>query len=365
MVRLIVLLLVVLAATATIPTAAGAAVDAPAATTPYATATDHVALPSNAHDSAPGGDRPARVRPRQATGWLSDVTVTAAPTVAHQPASWTVEATVTRDSNVTRVDLAFPNDSAVEDVSPEAVRLGYTPPVNATFVMLGHLANVSTPSDDVLRLTVPDGVALEDGSRLTVHVDGVRVPSESANVSLDVSTPDGRATGSDRVEPAPVPHLQFYRSFPEPGVHLRFGLPAGVSMFAVVMHDGDVVGVEHLAYDYAMTADGQPIDVQGVSGEVDLTVRGYYDVNGDGVFDPDVDRPYVGPDGEPIGETATVDLGGTTRAKGTSTTASEISTETTTSVATDATPTQQVETPGFGIGAALAALACLGLLGRG
>lgn len=290
-------------------------------------------------------------------GIITDASVDAAPPVAYQPATWTAEATVTGDTNVTRIDLDLRDAGSVDDVSAEDVRVAYAPPSNATLVLVGHPETVSVHDDGVLRLAFPDGIALSNGSRLTVHVDGATVPPDETTVSLAVTTPGGVYSASDSVDPAPVPHLEFYESFPEPGVHLRFGLAKRVSMIAVVYHEGEVVGTEYLDYDYAMTADGQPVPVEGVGGQTELTVRGYHDANGNGVYDPAVDRPYVGPDGEPIGETATIELPETTTATvppttdpGTGSTGTGI-----TSVATDTT-TSPAETPGFGVSAMLAAL---------
>ena len=287
---------------------------------------------------------------------LTDTTVDASPPVAHQSARWTVETTVDRDVNVTHVDVDFRQAGAVGIVSPEDVRVGYKPPVNATFAMVGHPAEVSVHRGGVIRLTYPNGIELENGSRLTVHIDGVRVPADAANVSLALTTPDAGYGATDSVDPAPVPHLEFYEGFPEEGVHLRYGLPKDVTMFAVVFHEGEIVGTEHLSHGMAMTADGEPMQVDGVAGEAELTVRAYADTNGNGFFDPDVDQPFVESNGNPVGETAVIDLPGTPTETSPLTTSTQPSTNTTPGDGTQQTSTDTAA-PGFGALAALIALA--------
>lgn len=134
------------------------------------------------------------------------------------------------------------------------------------------------------------------------------------------------------------------------------------AMFAVVLHEGQVVGTELLDYGMAMTADGKPMPVEGLRGQAELTVRGYYDANRNGFFDPDVDQPFVGRNGEPIGETAIIDLPGTT----TTTSVSHRSPRTTaTPLSTSTDTTSPVSSPGFGMLIGLVALlAGLGLLAR-
>lgn len=287
---------------------------------------------------------------------LSDTTVNASPSVAHQSARWTVETTVERDMNVTHVDIDFRQAGPVGIVSPEDVRVGYSPPVNATFAMVGQPADVSVHRDGVLRLSYPDGIGLENGSRLTVRVDGVRVPAESANVTLALSTPDAGYAATDSVDPKPVPHLEFYEGFPEEGVHLRYGLPKDVTMFAVVFHDGEIVGTEYLSHGMAMTADGKPMQVDGVAGEAELTVRAYADTNGNGFFDPDVDQPFVESNGNPVGETAVIDLPGTTTPSSAPPTVT--STRTKNFHDTPMTTSTAVTTPGMGVVAMFGALLC-------
>lgn len=295
---------------------------------------------------------------------LSDTTVNASPPVAHQSATWTLETTVGHEMNVTHVDIDFRQAGPVANITAEAVRVGYSPPVNATFVMLGNPPAVSVPKEGVIRLSYPNGIDLEDGSRLTVHVDGVRVPAEPSNVSLALATPEAEYGATDSVDPSPVPHLGFYESFPEEGVHLRYGLPKDVTMFAVVFHDGVIIGTEYLSHGMAMTVDGKPMQVEGVAGTVELTIRAYADTNGNGFFDPDVDKPFVDSNGEPVGETAVIDLPGTTtetsRPTGSPTSSS---TETSTGDGAQKTPmSTETAAPGFDAIAVLVALAGAGAL---
>lgn len=298
---------------------------------------------------------------------LSDTTVNASPPVAHQPATWTIETTVDHDVNVTYVDVDLRQAGSVSNITRGDVRVGYSPPVNATFAMLGNPPEVSVHRDGVLRLTFPNDIELEEGSRLTVHVDGVRVPAGRVNVSLALTTHDAGYEATDSVDPAPVPHLEFYESFPEEGVHLRYGLPKDVTMFAVVFHEGEIVGTEYLNHGMAMTADGRPMQVEGVAGEAELTIRAYADMNGNGFFDPDVDEPFVDSNGEPVGETAVIDLPGTA-------TTTSVSHESPTSTATPPSKrtettssgtTSPVSSPGFGVLVGLVALlATISLLVR-
>lgn len=291
---------------------------------------------------------------------LTDVTVTASPTVEYQRATWTFEATVPRNTTVTAIDLTLPGDSPA-NVTTSDVRSGYKPPVNATFVMAGSPERVIVQDNGSLRLTYPDGIELQNGSRLTVEVTGPRVPADDATAGISLRTNEGVLAGSGGIDPKPVPHIGFYRMPDETGVHLRYGVARGVSMFAVVLHEGEVVGTKYIDAGYAITMDGEGMAVEGVSGPTELTIRAYADVNQNGFFDPNVDRPYVDRTGDPIGQTAEIILAETTTAPTGSTTTTSVSHESptpssdpvTTSTPTTTTP---IYTPGFGVGVSLLAV---------
>lgn len=328
-------------------------------------------LPGGAVLTAPGltasATTPSATAPTstvQSGGSLSDVTVNASPPIAHQPANWTVQATITRDANVTRIDVALPGD-APENISPSAVRTGYGPPVNATFVMVGHPDSVTVLDDGTLRLTYPGGIEVQNGSRLTVQIAGGQVPGDPARAELAIDTESGTLTGTDSIDPKPVPHIGFHRHMPEPGVHLRYGMARGITMFAVVLHDGEVVGTKYLNAGYAITVDGEGIQVDGVSGTTELTIRAYADVDDNGFFDPDEDRPIVDRKGNPIGQTADIELPTTaTETSDAPTTTTSVSHNSPTSSPDESTVTASESTdspttadaPGLGVFEALVAL---------
>jgi len=78
----------------------------------------------------------------------------------------------------------------------------------------------------------------------------------------------------------------------EPG-ELRTGwtVPANQSTLFVAFQNTTVVGVDDAESEQRVTADGDAVEVEQSTGEGRYAVVMVLDVNGNGAYDPDVDRP--------------------------------------------------------------------------
>ncbi|WP_439026058.1 hypothetical protein [Haloarchaeobius sp. DT45] len=81
-------------------------------------------------------------------------------------------------------------------------------------------------------------------------------------------------------------------------VHVGWTVPANTSMLFVAFEEGVVLGTDHVQFDGAVTADGAAVPVGDLAGEHAVAVVAVVDTDGDGEYDPDVDRPCQNEDGD-------------------------------------------------------------------
>lgn len=78
-------------------------------------------------------------------------------------------------------------------------------------------------------------------------------------------------------------------------VSIGYTLPADVSVFFVVSENGEVLGYEHEStegVDSGVTADGDSIELdEPLTGVHEINITAYTDVNDNGQFDADTDKP--------------------------------------------------------------------------
>lgn len=305
----------------------------------------------------------------------------------HEPRATAIPPTPGFDAthSVIAGTAATPNDTALTGILLEYERganvsLAGVPPDQVRATVLRnvtrdfgrdelHPTNV-TVANRTVRVRFAGNVTLHGDDTVAIRVRGVRNPPTQGRVNVTATiNPDGPNRSQARAA------IEIYQPAPELSNQGRVGeyhriavkWPTGVSGFLVTKTETEkIVGVQHHDPDstYYMDIPLPRLVGDDVEKPATITVAAYNDTDGNGAFDPNVDRPFQR-DGENVSitvENALVTTTTTTTTATPTTSTSTSTTQATTPTSRTTAPAQNAPVAGFSIGIALVALAAATLL---